>query len=315
MLHICHSNSFGWCNRCISIERWRSLHNPRSHHRSKIFSSSRTFFRFCFPRLVSRNHHSDHLELLQGMHLNGIAAQASDLRSHSAVFPIAKSFHRSSSIPGWCNGCNLTKRPIFWCCWPSRSKIASGAFSRPGTWMELLEPISCASTRARHPSDDSATCPRGLHLNKMPQSLVQPPPPLPRLPLCPSPCLPPCPNVHLHLKDCISTERCNHRPRRSEIATTPAIFTIYNIKGFRSWNLSVDEQLPKIYQGRWTKGFFLISCTHIKSTPVGFIPQSLWTWQSLSGCTLVDAQMHMAHWPMEGTLHLNRKYPVWTPPF
>ena len=85
------------------------------------------------------------------------------------------------------------------------------------------------------------------------------------------------------------------QPRRSEIATTPAIFTIYNIKGFRSWNLSVDEQLPKIYQGRWTKGFFLISCTHIKSTPVGFIPQSLWTWQSLSGCTLVDAQMHMAH--------------------
>ena len=144
------------------------------------------FFRFCFPRLVSRNHHSDHLELLQGMHLNGIAAQASDLRSHSAVFPIAKSFHRSSSIPGWCNGCNLTKRPIFWCCWPSRSKIASGAFSRPGTWMELLEPISCASTQARHPSDDSATCPRGLHLNKMPQSLVQPPRPLPRLPLCPS---------------------------------------------------------------------------------------------------------------------------------
>ena len=184
MLHICHSNSFGWCNRCISIERWRSLHNPRSHQRSKIFSSTVDFFRFCFPRLVSRNHHSDHLELLQGMHLNGIAA--SDLRSHSAVFPIAKSFHRSSSIPGWCNGCNLTKRPIFWCCWPSRSKIASGAFSRPGTWMELLEPISCASTQARHPSDDSATCPRGLHLNKMPQSLVQPPRPLPRLPLCPS---------------------------------------------------------------------------------------------------------------------------------
>lgn len=92
-----------------------------------------------------------------------------------------------------------------------------------------------------------------------------------------------------------STECHNRRPRRSEIATTPAIFTIYNIKGFRSWNPSVDEQLSKIYQGRGTKGFFLISCTHIKSTPVGFIPQSLWTWQSLSGCTLVDAQMHMAH--------------------
>ena len=46
MLHICHSNSFGWCNRCISIERWRSFHNPRSHHRSKIFSSVEDFFSF-----------------------------------------------------------------------------------------------------------------------------------------------------------------------------------------------------------------------------------------------------------------------------
>ena len=107
-----------WCNawQCISIERWRSPHKPKIAPVLPIFPRGpKLFWLFAFARLVSRNHQSDHLGLLQGMHLNGIAwRQSLDLRSHSAVFPIANGFHRSSSIPEWCNWRKLTNPPIFW---------------------------------------------------------------------------------------------------------------------------------------------------------------------------------------------------------
>ena len=63
-----------WCNagQCISIERWtRSPHNPRSHHWCRLFP---TFSAFCFPGLYPETINPTILGLLQGMHLNGIAA-------------------------------------------------------------------------------------------------------------------------------------------------------------------------------------------------------------------------------------------------
>ena len=129
---------FSWCkcwckaamhlNRAVEV----STQNPRSHHWCRLFPAAR----FCF----SRNHQSEQHLGCTGCISMGSGRQASDSRSHSALFPIAKSFHRSSSIPRWCNGCRLTKRPIFRYCWPSRSTT----FSRPSAKTFAL--ISCASS-------------------------------------------------------------------------------------------------------------------------------------------------------------------------
>ena len=125
-----------WCKAAMHLNRAVEVSAQTQDRTPPVQTFPRRAF--LLPRHLSRNHQSEqHLGCCKGCISMGSRHQSSDSRSHSAVFPIANGFHPSSSIPQWCNGCKLTKRPIFRYCWLSRST----SFSRP------FALISCASSK------------------------------------------------------------------------------------------------------------------------------------------------------------------------